>query len=363
MTRAATGFATDTVATPDLAVAAVRAALAGAGEKLAGSVLLFLTHHFARNAQGAVTAAAKAARCLQVAGCTAPGVFTESDWSLDRPAAAALVLCGAVGLGHAEGASPTLTLATPASGRHLDDGHPNRFGLLSTDAGGAGGGRVWLGAKVARQGFCEASFESARLAAGTSRGMHLLSDALEVTDVDGHDVFEVEGQPALAGLRAMLPAVPGDTPSPPVSHLFAILPDPALDPQQAFIEGRYGLMPVVGFSLEEQSVTLAMPLPPGERILWALRQPSAAERDTAVLLDRLGVAVPQPDFALLFACIGRGPYFFGGEDRDLAAIGERFAGLPVLGAYGGGEIAPLPGGSALISYSAVLALVGGDVQS
>lgn len=363
MSIAATGFATGDAATPDLAVAAVREALARAGENLAGSVLLFLTHHFARNAQGTVTAAAKAARCLQVAGCTAPGVFTENAWSLDQPAAAALVLCGNLGLCHAQGALPTLTLATPASGHYLQDDHPSRFGLLSTDAGGARGGRVWLGAKVARQGFCEAIFEGARVAAGASRGMLLLSDAMEVTDVDGHELFELAGQPALAGLHASLPPVPDDVPLPPVSHLFAVVPDPAMDARQAFLEGRYGLLPVVGFSADEQSVTLAMPLPPGERILWALRQPAAAERDTAALLARLAIAVPRPDFALLFACIGRGPYFFGGEDRDRAAVGERFPGLPVVGAYGGGEIAPLPGGSALISYSAVLALVGGDVQS
>ncbi|HTY99397.1 MAG TPA: FIST C-terminal domain-containing protein [Rhodocyclaceae bacterium] len=360
---AATGFATGGAATPDLAVAAVRQALEAVGEKLAGSVLLFLTPHFARNAQGAVTAAAKAARCLQVAGCTAPGVFTDRGWSLDQPAAAALVLTGGIGIGHAVGAEPTLTLATPAAGHLLNDDHPSRFGLISTDTDGARNGRVWLGAKVLRQGFCEASFEGARLAAGASRGMQLLSDQLEVTDVDGHEIFELEGQPALAGLRASLPPVPDDVPLPPVSHLFALVPDQSIDIRQAFREGRYGLLPVVGINADEQSVTLAMPLPPGERILWALRQPAAAERDTAALLDRLAGPVADPAFALLFACIGRGPYFFGGEDRDRAALCERYPGLPVIGAYGGGEIAPLPGGSALINYSAVCVLVGSDVQS
>jgi small ligand-binding sensory domain FIST len=84
----------------------------------------------------------------------------------------------------------------------------------------------------------------------------------------------------------------------------------------------------------------------------------AAVQETDATLSSAAAAIPTPDFALLFACIGRGPYFFGSEDLDLAQIGERFPGLPVIGAYGAGEIAPLPDGNAVISYSAVTALVG-----
>jgi small ligand-binding sensory domain FIST len=47
----------------------------------------------------------------------------------------------------------------------------------------------------------------------------------------------------------------------------------------------------------------------------------------------------RPDFALFFSCIGRGPYFYDGEDRDLMALTERYPGLPVIGGYGTGQIA------------------------
>ena len=42
----------------------------------------------------------------------------------------------------------------------------------------------------------------------------------------------------------------------------------------------------------------------------------------------------------MFSCIGRGPYFYGGDDRDLAALRQRYPGLPILGSYGTGQIAP-----------------------
>jgi small ligand-binding sensory domain FIST len=47
----------------------------------------------------------------------------------------------------------------------------------------------------------------------------------------------------------------------------------------------------------------------------------------------------------MFSCIGRGPYFYGGEDRDLDIVRERFPGLPLLGTYGTGQIAPSASGN------------------
>jgi hypothetical protein len=55
----------------------------------------------------------------------------------------------------------------------------------------------------------------------------------------------------------------------------------------------------------------------------------------------------RPDFALMFSCIGRGPLFYGNDDRDLLAFRERFPGVPLLGAYGSGQIAPVGGKSAV----------------
>jgi len=54
--------------------------------------------------------------------------------------------------------------------------------------------------------------------------------------------------------------------------------------------------------------------------------------------------------------MGRGPYFYGGVDRDLLLLKEQFPGMPLIGFYGNGEIAPVNGVSELLQYSAVLAL-------
>jgi len=353
----ATGFASADKPAPELAAQAVRAALARVPAPLAGSVLLFLTSHFNRGAQAAVSAAARAARCLQVAGCTAPGVLTETDWSLDAPAAAALVLCGDIGLIRPPGDTPTLTLAPPIAQhrRWLDDASP-RFGMLTTETDSDGPGRWWLHGKVDAADCCEACFSHSRMAVGVSRGIRALTPTMTISEADGHEIFALDGEPALATLQRELPADRQWLATLPVPHLFAALT--ADDAEAAIASGNYRLLPIFGISQDEQSLTLAQPLAPGDRLFWALRQPMAAVQDTDDTLATLAARLPDPDFSLMFACIGRGPYFFGSADLDLARIGERFPGLPVIGAYGAGEIAPLPGGNALVSYSVVTALVG-----
>ena len=97
----ATALVTGNEPIPQLAEKAVQQALGKAGLTHANGVLLFLTPEFARHAQHTVTAAARAAQCTQVAGGIAAGVFTESGWAVDRPAAAVMVLGGRLSLGHA----------------------------------------------------------------------------------------------------------------------------------------------------------------------------------------------------------------------------------------------------------------------
>jgi hypothetical protein len=64
----------------------------------------------------------------------------------------------------------------------------------------------------------------------------------------------------------------------------------------------------------------------------------------------------RPDFALMFSCLGRGPLFYGNDDRDLLAFREIFPGVPLLGAYGSGQIAPAGDGNRLFQNTVVTLL-------
>ena len=360
----ATALATGRNANEELVREAIALAMARAELTHANSVLLFLTPEFARDPLPAIRAASRAANCMQVIGCTAAGIFTEEDWVLDAPAAAVMVFGGNVSLTPAhdvENDALILSLAAPnAINSSWIKAPGRRFGGVSGDATGQGPFKVWGGAKVADNGRYEVLLHGAHGAVGVSQGVKALTEPLEITQASGHDVVTLTGQPALNVLARELPLEVRELNHIPLHLILAGVIFG--DPENAIKEGRYRLSPVISTNADDRSVTLSTQLSPGERMFWALRQPLAAERDMRFTIDRVEKQLAgQPDFGLFFPCMGRGPYFYGGIDRDLELLKNRFHGMPIIGFYGNGEIAPLDGTNDLFQYSGVLGLFQQDV--
>lgn len=332
--RAGSGLASGPRPTPELAAEAVQLALAAAGLERAASVCLFLTRDFIRHAQPAVLAAARAAGSLQVFGCTANGLFTENGWLLDQSGAAALVFANPVPGGDAD--VPLISCSGQGS-LHFDwqTGAP-RAGLLDSAAA------VWSHARVAEDGRAETRLAGLHSHLALSSGLRLLSQPHAVTASRGLDLRQLAGQNAGDSLLRSLPAELRE--HPPLHQIVAL---------------RQSGQPGLGILAlnADASLTLTEALEEGEKISWAIRQPMSAEQD---MRQALGAAVDagcKPDFALMFSCIGRGPLFYGNDDRDLVAFREQFPGTPLLGAYGNGQIAPADGANRLFQNTAVTLLL------
>jgi small ligand-binding sensory domain FIST len=333
--KAASGQASGPHAQPDLAEAAVGQALAAAGLKQAGTVLLFLSHDFTRHPQAAILAAARAAGCLQVIGCTASGLFTEQGWLLDQPAAAALVVEST--LSARAGDLPLLSVSGHSTLPFAWRKDVPRVGLLD------GSAAVWAHGRLSSTACIDAVLPglSGRLA--LSAGLRPLAEAQIVEAGQAYDLQRVAGQSALDNLKRHLPA---EWRAQPPLHQIAV--------QRRADEPAIPILAANG----DGSLSLAEIVEAGEQIVWAIRQPLAAEEDMRQALA--AVAPPSesyaPDFALMFSCIGRGPVFYGGEDRDLLAFRERFPDTPLLGAYGSGQIVPAAGQNHLFHNSVVTLL-------
>ncbi|WP_170291441.1 FIST C-terminal domain-containing protein [Dechloromonas hortensis] len=354
--KAGSGLASGPHPAPELASQAVRQALAAAGLERAAAVILFLSREFSRQAQPAILAAARTAGCLQVFGGTASGLFTECGWLLDQPGAAALVL---------ENAEPVLPAAPIVS----FSGHttlpfawqvgPARLGLLDTDAA------VWAHGRLAADGCAEVRLPGqTRLA--VSPGLRRLGEAQRIDATRGYDICRCAGQTALASLQRNLPAELRD--SIPLHQIVALRrPDlPGIPILSANADG---------------SLSLAEALSEGETITWAIRQPLAAEQDMRQALSAATIEITagpatiettagprvdvqkegifQPDCGLMFSCIGRGPLFYGDDDRDLLAFRQQFPDTPLLGAYGSGQIAPAGAQNRLFHNSVITLLIEG----
>lgn len=356
----ATGLSRGTRTLPEHAAEAVKKALARARLAQANAVLLFLTPDYARHPEPALRAAARAAGCTQVVGCTGAGVFTDQEWVLDAPGAAAMVFGGQLRLTpppHEDpGKAPILSFCTP-SGLAADwlDVPRARIGAVAADLDGEGPFKVWSGSRVADGGCVEAVIDGVDSAISVSQGMRALTAPTEVVEVQGYDVLRLGNAPALAALTKALPDAVRAMERLPLHLIMGGVTFG--DPTTAIRDGRYRLNHIVTANSKKQSITLSRPLNRGERLFWAIRDTLAAEREMRAVLDSTRRTLGRrPDFALLFPCMGRGPNFFGNRDRDLEQLKESLPGLPFVGIYGNGELAPLEGANHLYQYSVVIGL-------
>lgn len=320
---AATALVTGLEASPQLAEDAIRLALARAGLERANGVLLFLSRDFGKKTAATLRAAASAAGCLQIGGITAHGLFTEEGWALDRPAAAALVLGGALRLGPSGKRNET-TLSfgdeAPLPGGWL---HAlPRFGMLHS------GGQAWTQARLATENRCDMVIGGASMQFAVCPGLMPLTPPLPVEVMRGHDLLQIGGKTAVASLKHALPPQLRDQLRLPL-HLLAALPEGSINTPA---------LPILAANSNE-SLTLAEPVSPGKTLAWGLRNAHAAAAETRTRLADLKFVSP-PSFGLMFSCIGRGPLFFGNDDLDLQAWRERFPKTPLLGAYGTAQITP-----------------------
>jgi small ligand-binding sensory domain FIST len=357
---AATGLSHGGRADPAHAARAVERALSRAGLARANSVLLFLTPEYAVDPVPALRAAARAANCLQIMGATGAGILTEDEWVLDSPGAAALVLGESLRLESAhdlhDDEGTLLSLTTPAAlTADWLDVPAARIGAVSGDLFGHGPFTVWGNCRVAEDGRVEAHIAGARAVVAASQGVRALTSPIEVAEVQGYDLVKLGNYPALAVLVQSLPELVRSDERIPLHLIMGGVTFG--DPYTAIREGRYRLNHIVAANANEQSVTLSDRLNRGERLFWAMRDALTAERDMRDTISQAHESLgADPDFALLFPCMGRGPHFFGSRDRDLETLRARFPELPIIGFYGNGELAPLDGANHLYQYSAIVGL-------
>ncbi|MDZ4142533.1 MAG: FIST C-terminal domain-containing protein [Methylotenera sp.] len=363
--KIATSIVIGRQASPALAAQAVSQAMLKADITIANSVLLMLSSEFASDPQPAIRAAAKAANCTQVIGCSATGIFTEEDWVLDAPAAAVMVFGGniSIQLASANPAQALLTLTAPnaINNTWLNDGN-TRYGGISGDVIGQGPFSVWQNAKGDSSGRVEAFFTGVKLASKASHGLKILTKPKKINAADGYDIELLDHKTPYAALQKAWKMHykskahsknEASSPNPVPSHLImAIYANSA----EAINHGEFKQTTLIGHDEHSGHITLAQPLQAGQFLSWGLRDQASAEADLLATTQQLSQELgAKADFGLLFSCLGRGP-FYDGIDHDLKVITQQLPNMPLLGFYGNGEIASVGGVNQLLPYSAVLSL-------
>jgi small ligand-binding sensory domain FIST len=361
--KVATSIVLGRKATPALVAEAVSIAMLKADIAVASSVLLLLTTEFADDPQQAISAAAKAANCTQVFGCSATGIFTEEDWVLDSPAAAVMVFGGDVSIQtakHSQAKQALLTISAPNAidSTWLNDGN-ERYGGVSGDAVGQGPFSVWQNAKGGNTGKVDAYIAGVKLASKASHGLKILTKPKKIQQTNNFDIELLDNKIPLTALQKAWNTHSKNILPIPLHLMMAAYANSA----EAINNGEFNQTNLISHDEESGSITLAQPLEAGQFLSWALRDQKTSQADllltTQTLIQKLGT---KPAFGLLFSCLGRGP-FYDGIDHDLKIIAQQLPNMPLLGFYGNGEIANIAGKNQLLPYSAVLSLFADDSAS
>jgi len=360
--KVGTGLAQGRHPTAELATQAVKQALDQAGLEIANSVLLFLSEDFAPAPQAALRAAAVAASTTQVSGCSAPGILTQDDWVLDGSAAAALVLGDGAAIVPAKELDDRLllTLAAPNAFNSTWLTAPGqRFGGVAGDATGLGAFSVWEDGKGVLSSHCDLRLDGVTGAVAMAHALQPISAPQRIERVDQHDLQVVSGlavlqQSAWASLVIALDhaGIAHDV-GIPFHRVMLML----AESEAALARDEYQMMAIIGADAHAQTVTLAQEVTPGSWFVWAILDREAAQQRLAATIASVGGNLhDQPAFGLMFSCLARGPHFYDGVDDDIALLKRYYPGMPLIGFYGNGEIAPTPGGNALWQHSVVLGL-------
>jgi small ligand-binding sensory domain FIST len=191
---------------------------------------------------------------------------------------------------------------------------------------------------------------------GLTQGCRPLGPPRRVTAAHENLLLEVEGVSAYEALRSAAPERFSDDPAAMVDALtVALLPEPG---ESVLRPGEYLVRNIIAVDPDTGVIAVAAAIEEGQSILFAIREPGAAEADVLSMAARVAACAPPGGFkfGLYFNCLARGRSLYGRLGVDSAALARHLPGVPLIGFSCNAEIAPLRGANHLLTYTGVLVL-------
>lgn len=191
-------------------------------------------------------------------------------------------------------------------------------------------------------------------------GCRPVSTFMEITRIEGAEVFELDGRPALGVIEQMLGVTLGNTSSQDLS-LIATLGEKQGDPYAPYDENSYVNRLILRANRTTGSITLF------EKDFHLGTRVQIMSRDNALMLDSVRNGIGkinqtesggQPLLAIYIDCAGRASARSGAAVEEARLVADGLSPtIPFLGFYSGVEIAPFEGYSRPLDWTGLLTVL------
>lgn len=192
---------------------------------------------------------------------------------------------------------------------------------------------------------------------GITQTCQPFGEPIQVTRADGNLIYEIDGRPAYDIFLEYLSQIEHEVPDETFRKIFLGLPMRSF--QTEFLQPHYLTRNIMEINEKKGALSCATPVEQGDFMTFAVRDSRRARHATEKMLrdlrERLGDARPLCGF--YFNCCARGLSLYGRPNQDIALIRRAFPGVPVIGFFSYGEIAPVDHVNHLHHYSGALTLL------
>lgn len=390
MIRAGVGQSTE-ASTEKAVEQAFAAALAQAEIRQADMALVVSTAEHMRDQERLRNAVSHAANHAVVVGSSAAGILTgegevEGSHGIAVLALASDQLQANAFLfeplrGHdAEAGARIAKLAGPALGGNLltvlmpdsyngqaqemlqamerEIGYSPVIGAGSSESGVAGATFQLCNDKVATNAVAglhlSGSFESF---IDITQGCQPITEPMVITRADGNIIYEIDNRPAFEIFTSVLKGPLLEDLRRALMYVFVGVP--ADRRRNSVGGGEYLVRNIIGLDSEKKIIGVADEVTEGQAMIFTLRDGQRARDDLGQMLKRQAQRLDgkKPVFGVYFNCCARGASLYGIPGIDSAYIRQVLGDFPLIGMFGGYELAPLGGANHLFAYTGVLALI------
>ena len=190
-----------------------------------------------------------------------------------------------------------------------------------------------------------------------TQGCQPITEPMVITKAERNLIFEINDRPALEAFAKLLKGPLAEDLRRALMFIFVGLP--ASPDQNAVGAGQYLVRNIIGLDPVKGVVGIAEEVREGQAMIFTLRDGQRARDDLGQMLQRQARKLEgrKPAFGLYFNCCARGSSLYGMPGIDTAYIQQALGNFPLLGMFGGYELAPLGRKNHLFAYTGVLALI------